>query len=232
VVSGRAPGEGRRRLRKERERAQKERARADHICIRPRRVAGPGRPPGRAKKAKQLWKDVRAYDASDLEQWLEQSLPAQAWFAYERHIPAQHCSPAREVLGGLGERFATTLTGTLFSSAIEATKRTMLSRPVQTLRGPDPDRGRPNRGGDCLPCPTARRAWRLGGFRDRRPERDDLSLNTCSGTRESVFALAAKSFYGLDKSAVTADLQALLAADWSIGKSIMDIRDTAIGRSA
>ena len=42
-----------------------------------------------AKKAKRLWKDVRAYDASDLEQWLEQSLPAQAWFANERHIPAQ-----------------------------------------------------------------------------------------------------------------------------------------------
>jgi len=27
------------------------------------------------------WKTVRAYDASDLEQWLEQSIPAQAWFA-------------------------------------------------------------------------------------------------------------------------------------------------------
>ena len=29
------------------------------------------------------WKDVRVYDASDLEQWLEQSLPGQAWFANE-----------------------------------------------------------------------------------------------------------------------------------------------------
>ena len=27
------------------------------------------------------WKDVRAYDASDLEQWLEQSTPTQVWFA-------------------------------------------------------------------------------------------------------------------------------------------------------
>lgn len=34
-------------------------------------------------RAKKLWKDVRAYDSSDLEQWLEQSLPAQAWFANE-----------------------------------------------------------------------------------------------------------------------------------------------------
>ena len=40
-------------------------------------------------QAKGLWKEVRAYDASDLEQWLEQSLPAQAWFANETHIPAQ-----------------------------------------------------------------------------------------------------------------------------------------------
>ena len=33
------------------------------------------------KKKKKLWKDVRAYDASDLEQWLEQSSIAQFWFA-------------------------------------------------------------------------------------------------------------------------------------------------------
>lgn len=33
------------------------------------------------KKAEGLWKDVRAYDASDLEQWLEQSLAVQSWLA-------------------------------------------------------------------------------------------------------------------------------------------------------
>lgn len=33
------------------------------------------------KKTKKLWKDVRAYDASDLEQWMEQSVAAQFWFA-------------------------------------------------------------------------------------------------------------------------------------------------------
>jgi len=32
-------------------------------------------------KAKNLWKDVLAYDSSDLEQWMEQSLAAQTWFA-------------------------------------------------------------------------------------------------------------------------------------------------------
>ena len=31
------------------------------------------------------WKDVRAYDASDLEQWIEQSIPVQVWFSNETH---------------------------------------------------------------------------------------------------------------------------------------------------
>ncbi len=33
------------------------------------------------KRARNEWKDVRAFDASDLEQWLEQSVPAQSWLA-------------------------------------------------------------------------------------------------------------------------------------------------------
>jgi addiction module HigA family antidote len=34
-----------------------------------------------AKRADGKWKDVRVVDASDLEQWLEQSVPAQSWMA-------------------------------------------------------------------------------------------------------------------------------------------------------
>ena len=54
---------------------KKERAETTFVFVTPRRW------PGKtawvaAKQAKRLWKDVRAYDASDLEQWLEQSLPA------------------------------------------------------------------------------------------------------------------------------------------------------------
>src|SRR5207249_3983051 len=33
------------------------------------------------KRALGEWQSVRAYDASDLEQWLEQSIPAQGWVA-------------------------------------------------------------------------------------------------------------------------------------------------------
>ncbi len=38
------------------------------------------------KRAEGHWKDVRVYDVSDLEQWLEQSLPAQTWFANETGV--------------------------------------------------------------------------------------------------------------------------------------------------
>jgi addiction module HigA family antidote len=53
----------------------------------------PRRWPGKAAwiaamKAKKLWKDVRAYDVSDLEQWMEQSLAAQTWFANETARPS------------------------------------------------------------------------------------------------------------------------------------------------
>jgi addiction module HigA family antidote len=35
----------------------------------------------KAKAAEGRWKDVKAFDASDIEQWLEQSVPAQSWLA-------------------------------------------------------------------------------------------------------------------------------------------------------
>lgn len=48
--------------------------------------------PGKAdwvkrKKAVGEWKAVRAYDASDLEQWLEESIPVQIWFAEQLGLP-------------------------------------------------------------------------------------------------------------------------------------------------
>lgn len=41
-----------------------------------------------AMKAREPWKDIRVYDASDLEQWLEQSLAAQTWFANHTNRPS------------------------------------------------------------------------------------------------------------------------------------------------
>jgi addiction module HigA family antidote len=114
---------------------KKERAETTFIFVTPRRW------PGKAawvvaRKAKKLWKDVRAYDASDLEQWLEQSLPAQAWFANERHIPAQHVRSLDKCWADWANVSTPPLTGALFNSAIEATKRTMLSRLSKSSEGP------------------------------------------------------------------------------------------------
>jgi len=39
------------------------------------------------KRALGEWKSVRAYDASDLEQWVEQSIPAQSWLAEQLGSP-------------------------------------------------------------------------------------------------------------------------------------------------
>ena len=89
-----------------------------------------------AKKAKGYWKDVRAYEASDLEQWLEQSLPAQAWFANERHIPAEHVRSLDKCWADWANVSTPPLTGALFDFAIEATKRTMLSRLSKPSDGP------------------------------------------------------------------------------------------------
>ena len=45
----------------------------------------------KAKKAAGDWKAVRAFDASDLEQWLEQSIAGQIWLADQLKIPMQGC---------------------------------------------------------------------------------------------------------------------------------------------
>lgn len=41
------------------------------------------------KQAENNWKEVLVFDSSDLEQWLEQSIPGQAWLAGELNTPAQ-----------------------------------------------------------------------------------------------------------------------------------------------
>jgi addiction module HigA family antidote len=114
---------------------KKEREETTFVFVTPR--CWPGKAAwAEAAKAKGLWKDVRAYDANDLEQWVEQSPPAQAWFASETNIPAQDVRSLDKCWADWANVAEPTLTGALFSSAIEATKRTMLSRLSKPLDGP------------------------------------------------------------------------------------------------
>ncbi|MDA9426244.1 addiction module antitoxin [Bradyrhizobium sp. CCBAU 53380] len=114
---------------------KKQRAETTFVFVTPRRWPGKASWAA-AKQAKGVWKDVRAYDASDLEQWLEQSLPGQAWFANETHIPAHHVRSLDACWTDWANVSTPQLTGALFSSAIEATKRTILSRLSRPSEGP------------------------------------------------------------------------------------------------
>ena len=79
-------------------------------------------------KADGIWKDVRAYDCSDLEQWLEQSLPAQAWLASELQIPADGVRSLDKCWQDWTSVTEPPLPGELFNSAVEQGRRTMLEQ--------------------------------------------------------------------------------------------------------
>ncbi len=64
-----------------------ERTKITFVFVTPRRWSGKAVWVKKMKN-KKLWKDIRAYDASDLEQWMEQSLAAQTWFANQTNIPS------------------------------------------------------------------------------------------------------------------------------------------------
>lgn len=65
-----------------------ERAEITFVFVTPRRWPGKGDWVVAMRATKQ-WKEVRAYDASDLEQWLQESPAAQAWFAGETQRPSE-----------------------------------------------------------------------------------------------------------------------------------------------
>lgn len=114
---------------------ESERAETTFVFVTPRRWDGK-KAWVSAKKAMGLWKDVRAYDASDVEQWLEQSLSAQAWFANETRIPAQHVRSLDKCWADWACVSTPPLPGTLFDLAVEAAKRVVNSRLSKQAEGP------------------------------------------------------------------------------------------------
>ena len=65
--------------------SETERQRTTFVFVTPREWAGKA-DWVTERRAEGNWQDVRAFDSSDLEQWLEQSVPAQAWFGNLRGL--------------------------------------------------------------------------------------------------------------------------------------------------
>lgn len=80
------------------------------------------------KKAAGQWKDVRGYDASDLEQWLEQSHAGQAWFANETKQASEGVRSLDKCWADFAEVAEPHLSADLFKPAIDDAKRTLSAK--------------------------------------------------------------------------------------------------------
>jgi addiction module HigA family antidote len=78
-----------------------------------------------AKRAEGKWKDVRVIDASDLEQWLEQSVPAQAWMAERLGQVSSGVISLEESWDRWAKATRPELPKELFGGAIEVNKNTL-----------------------------------------------------------------------------------------------------------
>ena len=78
------------------------------------------------------WKEVRAFDASDIEQWLEQSVPAQIWFAEQIGSPVNGYETLEQAWNRWSNASEPHLTPELFAPSIAAYQGTFekwLSKP-------------------------------------------------------------------------------------------------------
>jgi addiction module HigA family antidote len=89
----------------------------------------------RAQRAKKKWRDVRAYDSNDLEQWFEQSIAAQAWFAREIERLANGVRTLSQCWDDWSLATDPALDRTLFDLYVEGAKKTLISRLTQSSGG-------------------------------------------------------------------------------------------------
>ena len=74
----------------------------------------------KAQRERGAWRDVRAFDATNLAQWLDQSAPTQAWFALELNRSTDGVRPTDEVARAWAHAAKPALSPKLFDTAIEA----------------------------------------------------------------------------------------------------------------
>ena len=103
--------------------SQAERRECTFVFVTPRNWSGKTEW-ARSKHAAGDWKAVRAFDASDLEQWLEESIPAQIWLAERLDMPVS----GFETLDGFWQRWAAAsdprITSVIFEPSIIAYRAT------------------------------------------------------------------------------------------------------------
>jgi addiction module HigA family antidote len=90
----------------------------------------------RAQRTKKKWRDVRAYDSSDLEQWFEQSIAAQAWFAREIERPAKGVRTLAQCWDDWSLVTDPALDRTLFDLYLDSAKKTLTARLAQSPDSP------------------------------------------------------------------------------------------------
>ncbi|MDO9481766.1 MAG: HigA family addiction module antitoxin [Hydrogenophaga sp.] len=74
------------------------------------------------KVAEKKWRDVRAYDASDLEQWIAQSVSGQAWLAGELGLPTQDVASLDDAWQAWCGGAKSSMPSALFDTAVAAAK--------------------------------------------------------------------------------------------------------------
>ena len=113
-----------------------ERKKTTFIFVTPRRWPSKNDWEEKRRKEKK-WKDVRVYDASNLEEWLEQSIPGQAWFANETEIPSEGVRSLEACWQEWMTDCEPDLSSALFAPAIKEgiapAKRKLLNPPENSL---------------------------------------------------------------------------------------------------
>ena len=78
------------------------------------------------RREEHQWKDVLVFDASDLEQWIEQSIPAQIWFAQETGIPSKEVFSLEKCWNDWKADCEPALLPSLFDQALSESKKQVL----------------------------------------------------------------------------------------------------------
>ena len=115
--------------------SQVERERTTFVFVTPRHWPGKG-DWVKVQKAKEKWRDVRAYDSSDLEQWVELSIAAQTWLAHETGKPTRGVRTLNQCWTDWANVADPAIPATLFAPAIEGAKKELLNRLTQAPDGP------------------------------------------------------------------------------------------------